>query len=294
MTRIALLIAGNLASDAPDRRADAHVFDLERDVLAAAMSRRGMTLDSVRWMEPDIDWQSYNAVLVLAVWDYQDCPQDFLDRIAMIAAAGVRVFNSPDLVGWNIRKTYLRDLEARGVRTVPTLWSDAPDAAAIRSAFDSFGVSDVVLKRQVGAGARGQQKFSRATTPEGGLLLDRPGMIQPFVASVASEGEYSFLFVDGEFSHALVKRAADGDYRIQEAYGGRSVRIDPAPADIVQAHAVLKALDASPLYARVDMVRDVDGGLMLMELELIEPNLFAAEGPGIGELFAAALERRLV
>jgi hypothetical protein len=118
-------------------------------------------------------------------------------------------------------------------------------------------------------------------------------MIQPFIASVASEGEYSFLFVDGVFSHALVKRAARGDYRIQESYGGTSAKVEPAAADITQARAVLEALAVPPLYARVDMVRGEDGRLMVMELEVIEPYLFPVEGPRIGEMIGVALKKRL-
>ena len=118
-------------------------------------------------------------------------------------------------------------------------------------------------------------------------------MIQPFIASIATEGEYSFLFVDGEFSHALVKRAKSGDYRIQEAYGGTSQAIDPTPDDRASAQAVLAALATPPLYARVDMVRGQAGELLLMELEVIEPFLFPKDGPHIGEMLGAALKKRL-
>jgi glutathione synthase/RimK-type ligase-like ATP-grasp enzyme len=123
--------------------------------------------------------------------------------------------------------------------------------------------------------------------------MDRPGMIQPLIKSIRTEGEFSFLFIDGDFSHALIKRAKSGDYRIQEAYGGASQRIDPAPADEDAARAVLEVLDEQPLYARVDMVRGDDGRLLLMELEVIEPYLFPKDGPGIGEMLGKALKRRL-
>jgi hypothetical protein len=133
--------------------------------------------------------------------------------------------------------------------------------------------------------------------PEG-PLLDRPGMIQPFLPSVAGEGEFSFLFVDNAFSHAVIKRAQPGDYRIQPRYGGASLRIEPARKDLSAAEAVLARLDllfpgVVPLYARVDMARGADGGLKLMELELIEPYLFVEEGPEIGAMFARGLKRRL-
>jgi hypothetical protein len=291
--RIALLIAQNLASDAPDRRADAYLFDVQRKVLEAAFVPAGLSLETVRWSEAEMDWGPFDAALVLACWDYQDRHEVFLARLAQIAAAGVAVFNPLDLVRWNIKKTYLRDFESWGVPIVPTLWAEAPQAADLQAAFAAFDAEEVVLKRQVGGGARGQQRYARASAPVTGQVLDRPGMIQPLIPSIVTEGEYSFLFVDGEFSHALVKRAAAGDYRIQEAYGGRSAKVDPSPSDLTRASAVLEALEAPPLYARVDMVRGADGGLMLMELEVLEPYLFPAEGPGIGALLAAALKRRL-
>lgn len=291
--RLALLIAANLASDAPDRRADAGLFDHERRVLEAAFAPAGLVLETVRWSDDGVDWSRFDAALVLACWDYQDDHAAFLDRLAMIEAAGCAVFNSPELVRWNIRKIYLRELEERGVRIVPTLWPEAPTAGDIRAAFDVFGCDEVVLKRQVGAGARGQARYARATAPEAGPVLDRPGMIQPLVAGILSEGEYSFLYVDGVFSHALIKRPAAGDYRIQAAYGGRSEAIDPTDADLTQTGAVLQALAEPPLYARVDMARGEDGRLMLMELEAIEPFLFPVEGPQIGDMLAAAITKRL-
>jgi hypothetical protein len=291
--RVALLIARNLASDAPDRRADAYLFDVQRKAMEAAFIPVGLTLEVVRWTEAGMDWRQFDAALVLNCWDYQDRHDAFLARLAEIEAAGVALFNPLHLVRWNIRKTYLRDLESRGVVIVPTLWVETPQASDIHAAFQTFGCDEVVLKRQVGGGARGQVRHARATAPVSGSALDRPGMIQPLIQSVVTEGEYSFLFVDGAFSHALVKRAAAGDYRIQEAYGGRSMKVEPSAADKARAGAVLQALDEPPLYARVDMVRGADGGLMLMELEVLEPYLFPAEGPGIGAMLAAALKRRL-
>jgi glutathione synthase/RimK-type ligase-like ATP-grasp enzyme len=293
MTAIALLIAANVASDAPDRRADAHLFDIQLDVLRKGFAPEGLTIEHVRWAGPGIDWTRYGGVMVNCAWDYQDRHEDFLATLDRIAALGVPVFNSPGVVRWNIRKTYLRDFEARGVPIIPTLWPEHPAAADIREAFAAFGTEHVILKRQVGGGARAQVRYTRANMPAEGSIMDRPGMIQPFVSSIATEGEYSFLFVDGEFSHALVKRAKQGDYRIQEAYGGSSQRIDPTRQDEQQARAVLEALDAPQLYARVDMVRGADGRLLLMELEVIEPYLFPVDGPGIGAMVGKALRRRL-
>jgi hypothetical protein len=291
--RVVLLIAQNLADNAPDRRADAYLFDVQRKIMEEAFVPAGLTLEVARWTEQGMNWGQFDAALLLNCWDYQDRHEAFLARLTEIEAAGVAIFNPLDLVRWNIRKTYLRDFESKGVAIIPTLWPEDPQASDVLAAFERLGCDEVVLKRQVGGGARGQSRYTRATAPASGVLLDRPGMIQPLIPSIITEGEYSFLFVGGEFSHALVKRAAPGDYRIQEAYGGRSMKVEPSAADKARAGAVLEALDEPPLYARVDMVRGADGRLMLMELEVLEPYLFPAEGPGVGAMLAAALKRRL-
>lgn len=292
MTEIALLTAANLVSDAPDRRADAHLFDVQLDILRRGFAPHGLDLTPVRWIDP-LDWKRFGAVLVNCAWDYQDRHEDFLATLDQIAGLGIPVFNDPATVRWNIRKTYLREFEQRGVPVIPTLWPEEPTRDDIVHAMAAFGIEDVILKRQVGGGARAQVRYTKANMPVSGRVMDRPGMIQPFIASIATEGEYSFLFVDGEFSHALIKRARQGDYRIQEAYGGTSQAIDPTEADKTTARNVLTALDSPPLYARVDMVRGASGELLLMELEVIEPFLFPKDGPQIAPMLGAALAKRL-
>ena len=291
MTRIALLIAANIASDAPNRRADAHEYEIELAMLNVACRKLDMVVEPVKWADGDIS--GYAAALALCAWDYQDQSAAFLARLGDIEASGVPVFNDPRLVRWNIRKTYLRELAERGVATIPTLWPEHPDADDLQEAFETFGADEIVLKRQVGAGAHSQARYSRATAPKAGAVLDRPAMIQPLMRAIISEGEYSFLFIDGVFSHALVKQAKVGDYRIQAAYGGISHTVQPSADDLKQARAVLDGLDAPPVYARVDMVRGVNGRLLLMELEVIEPFLYPEQGPQVCDMLAAALKKRL-
>ena len=122
-------------------------------------------------------------------------------------------------------------------------------------------------------------------------------MAQPFLSAILEEGEFSFIFINGAFSHALVKRAAKGDYRIQSTYGGTDHAITPPAKDLSTAQSMLAALGTPdglpPLYARVDMLRAEDGGLLLMEVEVIEPFLYPLEGPGLGKQIAEALQQRL-
>lgn len=289
---IALLTAANLVREAPDRRADAYLFDIQIDILRRGFALHGLILTPVCWTDPR-DWKRFAAVLVNCAWDYQDNHEAFLATLDHIAALGVPVFNDPATVRWNIRKTYLCELEAKGVPIIPTHWPEMPVAADIDAAMIAFNATDVILKRQVGGGAREQVRYTSSNIPAPGPVMDRPGMIQPFIPAIATEGEFSFLFVDGDFSHVVLKRPKSGDYRIQAAYGGVSQAITPTPDDRTAAQRVLDVLDIKPLYARVDMVRGAGGNLLLMELEVLEPYLFAADGPQIGLMLGKALARRL-
>ncbi|MBB4211984.1 hypothetical protein EV659_10742 [Rhodothalassium salexigens DSM 2132] len=290
---LAYLACRETLPGSPHRRADAFEHDQTVACLDAALQAQGGRLSVHAWDDPDVDWGAYDAALIGTTWDYQDRPQAFLRTLERIAGR-TRLANPPELVAWNLTKTYLRDLEARGAPVIETLWLDRPDpaswAATLARAFDRLGCDDLVVKRQTGANAVGQSRHRRGRAPDG-PAPDGPVMIQPYLATVASEGEISFVFVAGALSHALVKRPAQGDYRVQSSYGGREETLSPEPADRAAAAGVLALLDQTPLYARVDMVRDRQGGLRLMELELIEPFLYPLQGPDLGARLVAALDR---
>jgi hypothetical protein len=247
------------------------------------------------WRAPMTDFADVRLALLGTAWDYTEAPAEFIARLEAFEAAGIIVCNPPALVRWNADKLYLRDLADAGAPSIPTLWSDTGSAADVTAAFDHFDCDRLVIKRRVGAGAVGQESFSRTAPPPDGWAIGRPAMIQPFLPAIASEGEYSLIFIDGGFSHALCKHAAAGDYRIQSLYGGRETPVTPPAADIASAEAVLAMLPGNdaPLYARIDMVRGPDGMLALMEAELIEPYLYPEQDAGFGARWAQAVRRRI-
>ncbi|MEM0985091.1 MAG: hypothetical protein AAGJ32_02485 [Pseudomonadota bacterium] len=273
----------------PTRRSDAYEHDQMMDALEGPLASEGLGLSAVRWDAEGVDWSRYGAAIIGTTWDYWDRQEQFLSTLEGIERQ-TRLLNPSKLVRWNSHKGYLRDLAAQGARTISTLWVDHPTEEAVATGFETLGSADVVWKRQVGAGAAGQHRL----TP-GDPVPDMPHamMAQPFLPAIQTEGELSFIFIDGAFCHALMKRAAEGDYRIQSSYGGAETAVDPSADDLAAAKSILGLLDAPPLYARVDMLRADDGGLLLMELELIEPFLYPLQGPDLGPRMAAALERRL-
>jgi len=277
----------------PTRRPDAYEHDVQVDALRAPLGARGIELAEIDWRSPVEAFAGLPLILIGTPWDYHDDEAAFLTQLDLFESAGHTLCNSAQIVRWNSRKTYLRDLAAQGAATIPTIWLDRANAHEVRLALDEFGCDAVVVKRQVGAGAEGQSLHRRAEV-EDGWQIAQPCMVQPFLPRIQSEGEYSFLFVDGELSHALVKQPAGGDYRVQSLYGGREETITPETDDLAAAFSVMRAIPfATPLYARIDMVRSEHGQLLLMEAELIEPYLYPRQGPKLGEMMAEAIAFRL-
>jgi hypothetical protein len=262
--------------------------------LTPAFAARGMALEPIDWRAPLERFEGVAAALIGTPWDYFDLAAEFLAKLDALDGTGIPVLNAPAVVRWNIAKTYLRDLAERGAPTIPTLWLDDAGRAQILAALDEFGADSVVVKRQVGGGALGQYRFSRAELPPESWRMGHATMIQPFLPAIVGEGEISLIFIAGAFSHALRKRAAEGDYRIQSLFGGREEDFAPSRSELAQAEDVLAACPfPTPLYARIDMVRLPSGELAVMEAELIEPYLYPEQGPELGERLAGALAERL-
>lgn len=287
--RIAYLASRLTLPDSPDRRFDAFEHDQMMECLTPAFANRKATLEAHAWDDDNVDWSRFDAALIGSTWDYQDNLEAFLAKLESIETQ-TALFNPSRTVRWNSRKTYLRDMKSKGIQIVPTLWLDAPDVAAVERAFDALGGEDLIFKRQVGANAEGQYRLHR-----GDAIPAMPGpmMAQPFLPSIQSEGEMSLIFVGGTFSHALIKSAAAGDYRIQSSYGGTERAHKPGCDDRETAGAIIRSLDDTPLYARVDMVRGNAGQLLLIELELIEPFLYPLQADDLGERLYSAIESRL-
>jgi glutathione synthase/RimK-type ligase-like ATP-grasp enzyme len=286
--RVAYLGCPTTMPDSLQRREDAFEHDLMVGYLGMGLHYVDRTLEAVSWDDFSCDWSMYEAVIIGTTWDYTQRLPEFLDRLTQISTH-TRVLNRVATIRWNAKKTYLRDLAERDCPTIPTLWLEAANEELCSAAFDEFKSNSIIIKPQVGAGAWRQVKLNIGDRwPSAIELPPGPAMVQPYLSAVANEGEYSLLFFNRCFSHAVLKIAAPGDYRIQSSYGGKDVPFAPSTADIAQAAHVLAAVEGDLLYARVDMVRGDDGNLKLIELELIEPYLYPVHAPDMGHAFARA------
>lgn len=235
------------------------------------------------------DLSGFDLVLPLIAWGYQREAARWFALLDAWEAAGIRFANPIPVLRWNTDKDYLFDLETKGVAIVPTVESHALCADDLAAAREAFGCDALVIKPAISGGADGTHLL-RGGDAIPFDVLEREMLIQPVMESIRNEGEYSLFYFAGRFSHAILKKPAAGDFRVQEQFGGREVTIDPpAPAEAL-AQAALAAAPASPTYARVDMVRGPDGGFRLMELELIEPSLFLDHAADGGAMFAQAVK----
>jgi glutathione synthase/RimK-type ligase-like ATP-grasp enzyme len=278
-TRIVLVTGATMAKPDP-----------ETHLLVAALAKIGVDAVVAPWDSPE-DWAAYPLVVVRTPWDYFRRLPEFLAWAARTSQLTAFV-NPVSVIEWNSHKAYLRELAAKGIPTVPTLWLDqgAADGAARLAA---TGWGEVVVKPAVSIGAIGALK-AHAADPAclahlAALLAEGDVLVQPFIESVAAQGEVSLIYFGGAFSHAIRKQPAAGDYRVQDMYGGTNHPYQPAADEVALATLALSATPAPTTYARVDMVRLPDGRPAVMELELIEPELFLGVDPAAPARFAEVL-----
>jgi glutathione synthase/RimK-type ligase-like ATP-grasp enzyme len=284
--RLAIATSADHPSIQPD---DAH--------LAFSLERLGIQPIVCVWNDPDVEWSTFDAVLIRTIWDYFKHHATFLDWLDRLDRLGVPTINDSALLRWNSDKRYLLELARLGVAIIPTRLANAtelPDVLATMSG------QQVVIKPSISGsawhtlrGTVGDAGFAEAV---GQLPREFTYLVQPFVPEIVSDGEWSLLYFAGEFSHAVIKRPAAGDYRVQGEFGGSAEPIQPNAATLAAADRALAAVAAlghgGHAYVRVDGVISA-GRFLIMELELIEPFLHLAVRPAAAERLAQDVAGRL-
>ncbi len=272
-----------------------YVIDDER--VYEPLSDLGWQIEAVPWNRPDVAWEDFDLVVIRSSWDYTQDLDGFVAVLTDIDRR-TRLENGLPLVRWNLYKTYLRELEAAGVPTVPTVWRERLRPGDLQGLFDTIDSEEVVIKPVVGANAEGAYRLDaegvrqRASEVEA-YYADRALQAQPLACAVLDEGEYSLFYFNGEHSHTILKTPKSKDFRVQEEHGGIIRAVSGDAALRVAGQATLDALEAPPLYLRADFVRSNDGGsYWLMELELVEPSLYLRMDPEAPGNFARAIDAR--
>ena len=265
-------------------------------LLQQGLAKQGLSSERVDWADPEVDWTTFRCAVFRTTWDYYERFAEFrswIDRVSSL----MRLINPPETVIWNADKHYLADLEAAGVPIVPTVFLERGTALDLVALLRATGWTEAVIKPCVSGAARHTHRITRATAAKveavvRSVLAEESFLLQPFETHVLACGEDSLMVVDGRYSHAVRKLPKPGDFRVQDDHGGTVHPRQPDDEQIAVAERAV-AVAGSTAYARVDLVRSAAGRWAVMELELIEPELWLRCHPPAADLLAAAIARRL-
>jgi glutathione synthase/RimK-type ligase-like ATP-grasp enzyme len=269
----------------------------EEGLLIKALEKHGLTVIRKDWADLDFDWSSTKCAIFRSTWDYFDRFEEFetwLDNVE-----GETMFINPiSQIKWNIDKHYLSELADKGIRIVQTVFIKKGENDSLSSLIRKTGWEDVILKPTVAGAARHTYKLDAQNIADyesifSELIAKEDMMLQPFQHSIAIKGEVSFMVMGGKFTHAILKKAKSGDFRVQDDFGGTVHNYDATPEEIAFTENVIKACEPLPFYGRVDVMWNNDDQLAVSEVELIEPELWFREFPKAADVLAGEIEKTL-
>ena len=250
----------------------------EDDLLRSALEQKGLRVHRIDWTNNEFDWTTTKFVLFRAVWDYTRRYEEFLIFLNVVSTKTTFI-NSLETIRWNLDKHYLRDLHNRGINIPQTIYIEKGDRLTLRELHEKNNLSETILKPTMSAGARHTYRLNNANRSEHEtifqqLIANEAMMLQPFLHSIMDNGEITLVIIGGKYTHAILKRAKSGDFRVQDDFGGTVHSYTPTREEIAFAEHVVSVCSPIPAYARVDMISDNNGNLAVSELELIEPELW--------------------
>lgn len=276
---------------------DANTVD-EDALLSEVLTEMGIAHRIVAWSDPEVDWSDFSQVLIKSTWDYFDYYPEFLVWLDRLEALGIPALNEVATLRWNSSKDYLLEIESNGFPCVAGKLLPKGSLTTLDQLFELVPAEQLVVKPLVSGGAKNTLKISRTDEP---AVLEKilqwvqeeDFLVQPYIKEIVEVGEYSLLFFNETFSHAVLKTPAPADFRVQHYYGGTIQEITPDASLLAAAKGLVDRYAKNTLYARVDGVL-VEGVFHLMELELIEPYLFLGLSDKALPNYKAALRKRLL
>lgn len=278
---------------------DAYISNilLEDTILADALQQRGITSRRVAWDDPGFDWTAAAIVLFRTPWDYFHRYAEFSTWLDTVGQH-TRLVNEPRLIRWNIHKGYLQELSEKGIRIPPTVFVKRGDERTLADHFAATGWKEGIIKPAIGGTARHTYRFNKENLPATALIFEElireeDMLVQEFQSSITGRGEVAFMVMNGRYTHAVLKRAKPGDFRVQDDFGGTLHDYPPAPEEIALAERVVAACPDKPLYARVDVMWNNEGQPCVSELEIIEPELWFRREPMAAGVLAEGIRQLL-
>lgn len=270
---------------------------LEQELLKSAFESQGLKVDITYWDNPSYEWQQTKSVLFRTVWDYFERFDEFWDWLEQVKTK-TRLINSYELIKWNIDKHYLRDLKNNGIQVVPTYFTDRGNNISLQEIANLNDWKHIVIKPAISASAFNTYKITNDEIEQKEqlfheLLQTHDMLVQPFFPTISELGEASLMVFGGKFTHAILKKAKAGDFRVQDDFGGTVHDYNPTQEEIKFAEKVFQSCTSLPIYGRVDIVWDSNKHIYLSELEIIEPELWIRNRPESANKIAEAVNKIL-
>ena len=266
---------------------------LEQELLKSAFESQGLKVDITYWDNPSYEWQQTKSVLFRTVWDYFERFDEFWEWLEQVKTK-TRLINSYELIKWNIDKHYLRDLKNNDIQVVPTYFADRGNNISLQEIANLNDWKHIVIKPAISASAFNTYKITNDEIEQKEqlfheLLQTHDMLVQPFFPTISELGEASLMVFGGKFTHAILKKAKTGDFRVQDDFGGTVHDYNPTQEEIDFAEKVFQSCISMPIYGRVDIIWDTNKNLYLSELEIIEPELWIRNRPESAKKIADAV-----
>ena len=261
--------------------------------MKSAFEAKGLKVDITYWDNPSYEWQQTKSVLFRTVWDYFERFDEFWEWLEQVKTK-TRLINSYELIKWNIDKHYLRDLKNNDIQVVPTYFVDKGNNISLKEIAYLKDWKHIVIKPAISASAFNTYKITNDEIEQKEqlfheLLQTHDMLVQPFFPTISELGEASLMVFGGKFTHAILKKAKTGDFRVQDDFGGTVHDYNPTQEEIDFAEKVFQSCISMPIYGRVDIIWDTNKNLYLSELEIIEPELWIRNRPESAKKIADAV-----
>jgi len=269
----------------------------EEMLVRKALEENGLKVDRINWDHPETDWSATRFILFRSTWDYFERFEEFRRWLEMVRHQ-TSMINPYSIISWNLDKHYLDDLRARGTCIPPTRFIEKGETHSLKGIVEETGWQEVILKPVISGAARHTYRFTPAEAGKYDqvyrqLIGEEAMMVQEFQHQVLTRGEVAFMLIEGRFTHAVLKRARKGDFRVQDDFGGSIELYDASGEEIAFAEQVVSHCRPLPLYARVDAIWDNQDRLAVSELELIEPELWFRLNPAASRQLAETIVRHI-
>jgi Fe-S cluster biosynthesis and repair protein YggX len=266
----------------------------EDGLLAAACEKLGMKVHRTNWDDSNMNWSETRFAIFRTTWDYFERFPEFSKWLDTVQHQ-TTLINSKELIHWNLDKRYLLELESKGVRIPATKYLVREDKMSLEEYVRDSGWNKCILKPAVSGAARHTYKFDSTDVLNfekvfGELIEEENLMLQEYQEQITTKGEVSYMLFGGKYSHAILKKAKPGDFRVQDDFGGTLHEYHPTNEEIAFAEHALSQCPELPVYARVDIFWNNQDALVLGELELIEPELWFRKCESAANACAEAIQ----